>query len=114
MDFELTEEQQMIRDAAREFAQSEIAPVAAEFDQSGEFPVDTIRQAGELGFMGIEVPEEYGGAALDSVCYALVIEEISAADAAHGTIRGYGPAGARFLRPGACASLHPPTRRGSP
>lgn len=86
MNFELTEDQQMIRSAARDFAQNEIAPVAAEFDHSGEFPVETIRQAGELGFMGIEVPEEYGGAALDSMCYALVIEEISAADAAHGTI----------------------------
>ena len=57
MDFALTEEQQMIQDAAREFAQSEIVPVAAEFDESGDFPSDTIRQAGELGFMGIEVPE---------------------------------------------------------
>jgi len=86
MNFELTEEQQMIRDAAREFAQNEIAPIAAEFDHSGEFPSATIAQAGELGFMGIEVPEEFGGAGLDSLCYALVIEEISAADAAHGTI----------------------------
>ncbi len=86
MNFELTEDQQMIQSAARDFAQNEIVPIAAEFDRSGEFPVDTIRQAGELGFMGIEVPEEYGGAALDSICYALVIEEISAADAAHGTI----------------------------
>ena len=86
MDFELTEEQQMIRNAAREFAQNEIAPVAAKYDASGEFPVETIRQAGELGFMGIEVPQEYGGAGLDALCYVLVVEEISAADAAHGTI----------------------------
>ena len=86
MDFDLTEEQQMIRDAAREFARNEIAPVAATFDHSGEFPIETIRQAGELGFMGVEVPDEYGGAGLDSLCYVLVVEEISAADAAHGTI----------------------------
>ncbi len=86
MDFALTEEQQLIREAAREFAQNEIAPIAAEFDASGEFPVETIRQAGALGFMGIEVPEEYGGAGLDSISYVLVMEEISAADAAHGTI----------------------------
>ena len=86
MDFALTEEQQMIQDAAREFAQSEIAPIAAEFDLSGEFPVETIRQAGRLGFMGIEIPEEFGGAGLDSICYALVMTEISAADASHGTI----------------------------
>jgi len=86
MDFALTEEQQLIQDAAREFAQAEIAPVAAAFDASGEFPAETIRQAGELGFMGIEVPEEYGGSGLDSICYVLVMSEISAADAAHGTI----------------------------
>ena len=86
MDFALTEEQQMIQDAAREFAQSEIVPVAAEFDESGDFPSDTIRQAGELGFMGIEVPEQYGGSGLDTICYVLVMAEISAADASHGTI----------------------------
>lgn len=88
MDFALTEEQQMIQDAAREFAQNEIAPIAAEFDASGEFPSETIRAAGELGFMGIEIPEAYGGSELDSICYSLVMSEISAADAAHGTILG--------------------------
>ena len=86
MDFSLTEEQEMIRDAARDFAQKEIVPVAAHFDETGEFPLDTIRKAGELGFMGVEVPEEYGGAGLDAVGYALLMEEIAAADAAHSTI----------------------------
>ena len=86
MDFRLTEEQQMIQAAAREFAQSEIAPIAAEFDRSGQFPADTIAKAGELGFMGIEVPEEYGGTGSDAISYVLVMTEISAADAAHGTI----------------------------
>ena len=86
MDFSLTEDQQMIRDAAREFAQKEIAPIAADFDHSGEFPAATIKAAAELGFMGIEIPEEYGGSGLDPISYALVMEEISAADAAHGTI----------------------------
>ncbi len=86
MDFALTEEQQMIQDAAREFARNEIAPVAAEFDLSGEFPAETIRKAGELGFMGIEIPEEYGGSGLDAICYALMMIEIAAADAAHSTI----------------------------
>jgi alkylation response protein AidB-like acyl-CoA dehydrogenase len=86
MDFALTEEQQIIQAAAREFARNEIAPVAADFDQSGEFPSATVRAAGELGFMGVEVPEEYGGAGLDAVSYALIMTEISAADAAHGTI----------------------------
>ena len=86
MHFSLTEDQIMIRDAAREFAQNEIAPVAAEFDLSGEFPVATIKAAAELGFMGIEIPEQYGGSGLDPISYALVMAEISAADAAHGTI----------------------------
>jgi alkylation response protein AidB-like acyl-CoA dehydrogenase len=86
MHFSLTEDQVMIRDAAREFAQNEIAPVAAEFDLSGEFPAATIKAAAELGFMGIEIPEQYGGSGLDPISYALVMAEISAADAAHGTI----------------------------
>lgn len=86
MDFSLTEEQQIIQAAAREFAQNEIAPIAAEFDESGEFPTESIRAAAKLGFMGVEVPLEYGGAGLDPVSYALIMAEISAADASHGTI----------------------------
>ena len=86
MHFQLTEEQEMIQAAARDFAQNEIAPIAAEFDERSEFPSETIRKAGELGFMGVETPEEYGGAGLDAISYALVMEEISAADGAHGTI----------------------------
>lgn len=86
MDFELTDEQKLIRDTAREFAAREIVPIAAEFDASGEFPLDTIKKMGELGLMGIEVPEEYGGAGLDTIGYALAMEEVAAADAAHATI----------------------------
>ncbi len=86
MDFTLTEEQQMIQAAARDFAQSQIVPVAAELDASGTFPSETIAQMGELGLMGIEVPEAYGGADLDPVSYVLALIEISAADASHGTI----------------------------
>jgi alkylation response protein AidB-like acyl-CoA dehydrogenase len=86
MNFLLTEDQQAIESAAREFAQNEIAPVAAQFDESGEFPHDTIRRAGELGFMGVEVPAEYGGAGTDAISYALTMIEIAAADAAHSTI----------------------------
>ena len=86
MNFDLTEEQQMIQSAARDFAQNEIAPVAADFDQSGEFPLRNIQKMGELGLMGIEVPEAYGGAGLDTIGYALAMIEICAADAAHGTI----------------------------
>ncbi|NOZ05420.1 MAG: acyl-CoA dehydrogenase [Chloroflexi bacterium] len=86
MDFSLTEEQRMIRDLARDFAQNEIVPIAAEHDESGEFPAETIRKMGELGLMGIEIPPEYGGGGLDTLCYVLAMEEISKADAAHGTI----------------------------
>src|SRR5690349_19595595 len=86
MQFSLTDEQQAIVDAAREFAQNEITPIAQAHDLSGEFPRETIRRAGELGFMGVEVPPELGGAGLDAICYALLMIEIAAADAAHSTI----------------------------
>ncbi len=82
----LTPEHEMIRQAARKFAQEKIAPIAAEYDESGEFPYDTIMEMGKLGLMGIEVPEEYGGAGMDTIAYVLAIEEISKADAAHGVI----------------------------
>jgi len=84
--FEFTEEHAMIRQTARDFAQNEIAPIAAQYDETGEFPLDTIRKMGEMGFMGIEVPEEYGGAGLDTMAYVLALVEICKADAAHGTI----------------------------
>jgi alkylation response protein AidB-like acyl-CoA dehydrogenase len=84
--FTLTEEHEMIRQAARDFAQNEIVPIAAEFDESGEFPMKTIQKMGEMGFMGIEVPEEYGGAGMDALAYVLALEEICKADASHGTI----------------------------
>ena len=86
MDFQLTEDQRLIQGAARDFAQREIAPIASSFDASGDFPAETIRKAGELGFMGVEVPPEYGGAGLDSTCFVLMLEEIAYADAAHATI----------------------------
>ncbi|MGH2628491.1 MAG: acyl-CoA dehydrogenase family protein [Anaerolineales bacterium] len=79
-------EHELIRQTAREFAQNEIAPIAAQFDETGEFPVETVRRMGQLGLMGIEVPDEYGGAGLDTLAYVLAMEEVSKADAAHGTI----------------------------
>jgi len=82
----LTPEHEMIRQAARDFAQNEIAPVAAHFDETGEFPSATIKKMGAQGFMGLEIPEEYGGAGLDTMAYVLALEEISRADASHGTI----------------------------
>ncbi|MFQ6059123.1 MAG: acyl-CoA dehydrogenase [Anaerolineae bacterium] len=86
MDFELTEEQRMIRDLARNFAQKEIAPIAARIDETGEFPRETVKKMGELGLMGLEAPEEYGGAGADTVSYVLAVEEISKVCAAHGAI----------------------------
>jgi len=82
----LSDEHKMIRDAARDFAQNEIVPVAAEFDESGEFPHETVKKMGEMGFMGVEVPEEYGGAGMDTLAYVLALEEICKADASHGVI----------------------------
>src|SRR5918996_6252533 len=84
--FSLSEEHKMIRDAARDFSQNEILPIAAEFDENGEFPHATIKKMGEMGFMGIEVPEEYGGAGMDTLAYVLALEEICKADASHGVI----------------------------
>jgi alkylation response protein AidB-like acyl-CoA dehydrogenase len=84
--FSLSEEHDMIHMAARDFAQKEIAPIAAEFDESGEFPFETVKKMGEMGFMGIEVPEAYGGAEMDAMAYILALEEISKVDASHGVI----------------------------
>ncbi len=84
--FSLSEEHEMIRQTARDFAQKEIAPIAAEFDETGDFPYETIKKMGEMGFMGIEVPEEYGGAGMDTLAYVLALEEISKVDASHGVI----------------------------
>jgi len=83
---ELSEEHKMIRDTAREFAQKEIAPIAAHFDETGEFPMATIKKMGALGLMGVEVPEEYGGANMDAMAYVLAMEEIAKADVSHSTI----------------------------
>ena len=84
--YPLSDEHKMLRDAARDFAQKEIAPIAAELDESGEFPHATIKKMGELGFMGIEVPEQYGGSGMDALAYVLALEEICKVDASHGVI----------------------------
>ena len=86
MDFSFTDDQLAIQAIARDFAQKHIAPVAAELDEKGEFPLENIREMGKLGLMGIEVPEEYGGAAMDTIAYVLAMIEIAAADAATSTI----------------------------
>jgi alkylation response protein AidB-like acyl-CoA dehydrogenase len=82
----LSSEHELIRQTTLEFAQNEIVPIAAHADETGEFPLETVRRMGQLGLMGIEIPEEYGGAGLDTLAYVLAMEEISKADAAHGTI----------------------------
>jgi len=80
----LTEEQQMLREMVHDFAQNEVKPIAAEIDETCEFPWKTVKQMGELGLMGIVFPEEYGGAGMDYVCYAIAVEELSRACASHG------------------------------
>ena len=86
MDFELNEEQCMVRDMVRDFAGKEIAPRAAEVDKSEEFPAENIRQMAELGLMGLPYPEEYGGGGGDYLSYAIAVEEIARACGATGLI----------------------------
>ena len=84
MDFELTPEQAAIRDVAREFADAELGDKIAPYDQRHEFPHEIVAKLGPLGFMGVLVPEEYGGAGLDYVSYALIVEELNRGDASVG------------------------------
>jgi butyryl-CoA dehydrogenase len=86
MDFELTEEQRLIRDTARDFAAKEIAPKASELDKNSRWPSEILVKMAELGFMGVAIPEQYGGAGLDAVSYVLAMEEICAACASTGVI----------------------------
>ena len=86
MDFSFTEEQLMLQDVARRIAQDVIAPSAEHHDRTGEFPLANIQLLGENGLMGIEVPDQYGGAGMDPIAYALAMIEIAAGDAAHSTI----------------------------
>ena len=82
----ITEEHKMIQEAARDFAKERLAPIAEAIDHTGEFPMETVRQMGQLGFMGIEAPEEFGGAGMDTLAYVLALVEISKACASHGVI----------------------------
>ena len=86
MNLDLTEEQQLLLRSVREFAEAEVKPHAKEIDETGRFPLDTFKKAAELGLTGIAVPENYGGAGMDHVSYAIVIEEISRVCASTGTI----------------------------
>lgn len=86
MDFELTEEQQMVRDMARRFAETEIKLKAAELDEKHEHPAAIVKQLAELKMLGIAVPEEYGGGGMDNVSYSLGLIEVSKACASTGVI----------------------------
>jgi butyryl-CoA dehydrogenase len=86
MNFDLTEEQQLVQQTARDFAKREIEPKAAELDKTARWPTEIVARMAELGFLGMAIPTEYGGAGLDNVSYALVMEEISAACASSGVI----------------------------
>jgi butyryl-CoA dehydrogenase len=86
MDFDLTEEQRIVQESARDFANREIAPKAAEIDKGGRWPGEIVAKMAELGFLGVAIPQEHGGAGLDAFTYALVMEEISAACASCGVI----------------------------
>lgn len=86
MNFNFTEEQLMIQQTAKEFAMSEIAPSAVERDKNAEFPSEIIKKLGELGFMGMMVSPEFGGAGLDTISYVLAMIEISKVDASVGVI----------------------------
>ena len=81
MDFSLTEEHLMIRDAARDFAQTELLPGVIERDEKQEFPQELVKKMGDLGFMGIMVDPKYGGSGMDTISYVLVMEELSKIDA---------------------------------
>jgi alkylation response protein AidB-like acyl-CoA dehydrogenase len=80
VDFDLTPEQELIRDTVRTFARDRVAPVAAELDLEGRFPYDLVAELAELGLMGLPIPEEYGGAGGDTVSYAIAIEELTRVD----------------------------------
>ncbi len=86
MSFQLTEEHQMIRDMAREFAESELKPGVIDRDEKQYFPRDLLNRMGELGFMGMMVSEEYGGGGMDTVSYVLAMEEIAKWDASAAVI----------------------------
>ncbi len=86
MDFSLTEEHLMIRDAARDFARNELLPGVIERDEKQEFPQELVRKMGELGFMGIMTDPKYGGSGMDTISYVLIMEELSKVDASASVI----------------------------
>lgn len=120
MRFELTPEQQMVQAMAREFAESHVRPIAAEIDRDARFPHETVKRMGELGLMGIAVPERWGGSGADTVSYVVALEEIARACASHAVImsvnnslfcdpvlkHGTDAQREQFLRPVASGQVH--------
>jgi butyryl-CoA dehydrogenase len=86
MRFELTDEQQMVQGLARDFAEQEVKPIAAECDREGRFPHATVKRMGELGLLGITVPEKLGGGGADALSYSLALEEVAVACASHAVV----------------------------
>jgi alkylation response protein AidB-like acyl-CoA dehydrogenase len=84
MNYDLTEDQELIRRTVRQFARERVAPVAAELDRESRFPYELVRELAELGLMGMTVPEEYGGAGADTVSYAIAVEELTRVDSSVG------------------------------
>ena len=81
MDFSLNDEQELIRQTARDFAQRELAPKAAARDLSGEFPIAELKALAELGLMGVNVPEAFGGSEAGAMAFSVVMQELAKADA---------------------------------
>ena len=86
MDFNLSEEHLMIRDAAREFAQTELLPGVIERDNAQKFPDKLVKKMGDLGFLGVMVDPKYGGSGMDAISYAIIMEELSKVDASASVI----------------------------
>ena len=86
MRFTLTEEQRMVQALARDFAEQEVKPIAAECDREARFPHATVKRMGELGLLGIAVPEKLGGGGADTLSYALALEEVAVACASHAAV----------------------------
>jgi short/branched chain acyl-CoA dehydrogenase len=80
LNFDLDQEHELVRSTVREFAQERVAPVAEELDREGRFPYDLVAELGELGLMGMTIPEEFGGAGADTVSYAIAVEELTRVD----------------------------------
>src|SRR5690349_961245 len=86
MDLNLTPEQEMIRQTAREFADRELLPTAAHYDEAQQFPYELWKKMGEMGFMGLMIPEEWGGAGADTLTYVVALEEIARGNPALSTV----------------------------